>query len=90
MLSASVREAGAPKASLNALSVAKRSLAFFESAFISAMQLIPSEVPEADCVLATRPDLVNYYAHRRSKPPPLNSVPDPQFAAMARSSIFPE
>jgi hypothetical protein len=36
MLTASVREAGAPKASLNAVIEAKRSRGFFESAFISA------------------------------------------------------
>jgi hypothetical protein len=63
-----------------------REAVIYENAFISAMQLVPAEVPETDCVLAARPDLVNYYAHRRSTLPPLNSVPDPQFAAMARSS----
>lgn len=57
-----------------------------ENAFINSMELIPSEVPEQDCVLATRPDVVNYYAHRRSKSPPLASVPDPAFELMARNT----
>lgn len=63
-----------------------RSAVIAESAFISAMALIPTEVPESDCVLATRPDVVNYYGHRRSMNPPLDSVPDPAFESMARQS----
>ncbi len=63
-----------------------RKLVTMENAFVSAMQLIPMEVAESDCVIATRPDLVGYYSHRHSKAPPLNSLPDPYFAAMARRS----
>lgn len=57
-----------------------------ENAFIDAMRLLKDQVPENDCILTTRPDLVNYYARRRSTFPPLNSTPDSEFAAMARRS----
>ncbi len=63
-----------------------RATAAAENAFIGAVQLITAEVPDKDCVLATRPDVVSYYAHRFSKRPPLNSVPDPDFGQIARSS----
>jgi len=63
-----------------------RAVATAENTFIDALRLITSEVPANDCVLSTRPDVISYYAHRFSKRPPLNSVPDPEFGLIARSS----
>jgi len=57
-----------------------------ENAFLGAIRQITQEVPETDCVLATRPDLVNYYARRRADLPPLDSTPDPRFTSLVRRS----
>lgn len=57
-----------------------------ENAFSGAIRRIGDEVPENECVLTTRPDLVDYYAHRRGVRPPLRSVPDPLFATLVRLS----
>lgn len=55
-------------------------------AIVEVLERIPRLVPEADCVIATRPELVNYYGHRRSLMPPLNSTPDAAFAASVAES----
>ncbi len=53
---------------------------------INAMRAIQEQVSASDCVIATRPDLVDYFGRRRSVFPPLNSVPDSQLVASLRQS----
>jgi hypothetical protein len=55
-------------------------------AMIGAMRLLAQAVPAGDCVIAIRPEWINYFGHRRSMPPPLNSVPDPGFTTMILQS----
>ncbi len=57
-----------------------------EVSLINALRLMADYVPAADCVISTRPDLVNYFGRRRSVFPPLNSVPDERFMALIRAS----
>lgn len=57
-----------------------------QTAMISSMRRVAEEVPENDCVIGTRPDLVSYFGHRRSYFPPLNSVPDPYFGRQLRAA----
>jgi hypothetical protein len=52
----------------------------------NAMRGIPQSVPESDCVIATRPELLSYFGRRRSVVPPLNSVREPFFTAAIRST----
>jgi len=58
----------------------------FQAVLINALQSIPRDVPITDCVIATRPDLVNYYSHRVSLRPPLKSAPDDYFNGALRAS----
>jgi len=53
---------------------------------VNALRQIPELVPQGDCVISPRTDLVNYYGQRRSVFPPLNSVPDPYFMEMLRAT----
>ena len=46
---------------------------------MDALRRITALVPPKDCVMATRPDLVNYFSDRRSVYTPLDSLPDPWF-----------
>lgn len=55
-------------------------------AIIGVLSRIPQRVPAGDCVIATRPELINYFGHRRSVLPPLNSAPDAAFAAAIEQS----
>jgi hypothetical protein len=57
-----------------------------QSTEIAAIGRIQDEIPEQACVLATRPDFINYFANRRAETPPPDSVPDPEFANLLRSS----
>lgn len=57
-----------------------------QAIIVNAMRSIAEHVPDSDCVISTRPDLINYYGHRRSVATPLNSVPDPAFGAILRRS----
>ncbi len=59
---------------------------FSQLMFVQALQQIPDFVPESDCVIAVRTDLVNYYAQRRSVYPPLNSTQDPNFMETMRAT----
>ncbi len=59
---------------------------FSQLVFVQALEQIPAFVPESDCVIAVRTDLVNYYAQRRSVFPPLNSTPDPYFMETMRAT----
>ena len=56
-----------------------------QTAMINSMRRIAEDVPAGDCVIATRPDLINYFGRRRSYFPPLNSVPDPYFGRPLRA-----
>ncbi len=56
-----------------------------ELTIMSAMQRIREETPMGQCVIAVRPDLINYFADRPSTWPPLNSVPDPAFQSRLRA-----
>jgi hypothetical protein len=53
---------------------------------INAMQSIPQQVPASDCVIATRPDLINYFGRRRSVFPPPGSLPDSELLQALRES----
>jgi hypothetical protein len=55
-------------------------------AYMQSLHRMRDEVPENDCVLATRPDLIRYLADRRSVFPPLNSTPDPYFSAQMQAT----
>ena len=66
--------------------VAAEQVVSTEVILINAMQSIPQQVPASDCVLATRPDLVNYFGRRRSVFPPLGSMPDSEYPAAQRQS----
>jgi hypothetical protein len=57
-----------------------------QTAMINSMRRVAKEVPESDCVIGTRPDLVSYFGRRRSYFPPLNSVPDPYFGRQIRAT----
>lgn len=57
-----------------------------QTSMINAMKQISEMVPLDDCVISTRPDLINYFARRRSYFAPLNSTPDPYFAQQLSAS----
>jgi hypothetical protein len=59
---------------------------FSQMVIAQALRQIPDLVPAADCVIAARTDLVNYFGLRQSVPPPVNSVPDPEFIQRVRAS----
>lgn len=50
-----------------------------EVGIVNAMQETGEYVPASDCIISIRPDLLNYYGHRRSEFPPQASMPDPYF-----------
>lgn len=52
---------------------------------IATLEQAGSVVPPSDCILATRPDIVNYFARRISTYPPSPSIPDAQFPGQLRS-----
>jgi uncharacterized membrane protein YhaH (DUF805 family) len=52
---------------------------YSQAVIIDAMRRIADEIPARDCVLATRPDLVNYFGLRRSVFTPVDEIPDPYF-----------
>jgi hypothetical protein len=52
---------------------------------IASLRTIAERVPQGDCVIATRTDLVTYYARRPAAFPPLASVPDPYFMRLLRA-----
>jgi len=54
-------------------------VATMQTAMMNSMRSIADSVPATDCVIATRPDLINYLGRRRSYLAPLNSIPDPWF-----------
>ncbi len=56
-----------------------------QTAIINSMRRIAEEVPASDCVISTRPDLINYFSRRRSYFPPLNSARDPYFDRQLRA-----
>ncbi len=53
---------------------------------IEALRHVSDAVPQEDCVIAVRPDWINYYARRRSNQPPRDTVPDPQFVGRLRAT----
>lgn len=55
-----------------------------QQSIINSLRLMPDHVPASDCVISTRPDLVNYFGRRRSVVPPLNSIPEPYFTVGIR------
>ena len=59
---------------------------FSQLVIADALRQIPELVPEGECVIAPRTDLVSYYGHRRAEFPPLQSVPDPLFMQALRAS----
>ena len=56
-----------------------------QTAIINSMHRITEDVPVNDCVISTRPDLINYFGRRRSYFPPLNSTQDPYFDRQLRA-----
>lgn len=50
-------------------------------AFKGAMRAIPDAVPESDCVITTRPDIVVYFGRRVSLLPPAEALPESSFRA---------
>jgi hypothetical protein len=56
-----------------------------QTSLINSMYRIAEEVPADDCVISTRPDLINYFGRRRSYFPPLNSTPEPYFGRQLRA-----
>lgn len=54
-------------------------------AIIETMRRISRNVPPGDCVVATRPDLIVYYAQRYAVYPPLDAIPDPYFQKILRA-----
>jgi hypothetical protein len=56
-----------------------------QQVLMASMRRIGAEIPADDCVIAIRPDLINYYAGRNAAQPPLNSVPDPRFQELLRA-----
>ncbi len=57
-----------------------------EQGMIELLQRLPNVVPAEDCVIAVKPQLVEYFAHRRSVLPPPSSVPDPEFIERTRQT----
>ena len=51
-----------------------------------AMRRIDLEIPQQDCVLSVRPELINYFSHRHSTYPPPDSVADPEFAGRLKAT----
>lgn len=51
-----------------------------EAGLVDALRRIPQFVPESECVISVRPDLVNYYGQRRSVFPPRTAVVEPAFS----------
>ncbi len=60
---------------------ARRSIAR-DIALKNAMRAIPEAVPENDCIVTTRPDLVIYFGKRISISSPAEAVPEPLFRQM--------
>jgi hypothetical protein len=56
-----------------------------QAAMIATLQQGAGLVPASDCILASRPDIVNYFAHRMSTYPPPPSTPDVRFEQELRS-----
>jgi len=56
-----------------------------QTSMINSMHRISEDVPADDCVISTRPDLINYFGRRRSYFPPLNSTPEPYFGRQLRA-----
>jgi len=56
-----------------------------QTAMINSMYRISEDVPANDCVISTRPDLINYFGRRRSYFPPLISTPEPYFGRQLRA-----
>jgi hypothetical protein len=52
----------------------------------TALREIREYVPETDCVISTRPDMVSYFAWRRSAAPPPESASAPNFEAAMREA----
>jgi hypothetical protein len=57
----------------------------FEISVIDLLQRAQELVPARDCVMAARPDLVNYYARRWSYLLPESRIPDQRFEQQLRS-----
>jgi hypothetical protein len=60
--------------------------AFSQVVIMDALRRIDEEIPADACVVAIRPDLVNYFGRRRSTFPPPDSIPDPYFRKMLRAT----
>ncbi len=52
----------------------------------NALLEIREYVPASDCVISTRPDMVDYFGWRRSVPPPPDSISEPYFTAAIRGT----
>lgn len=57
-----------------------------ELTIMNGMKRVRDETETGQCVIAVRPDLINYFADRSSTWPPLNSVPDPSFQDRLRAT----
>jgi hypothetical protein len=57
----------------------------FQTSMINSLSSIVDLVPKDDCVISTRPDLVNYFGRRRSYFPPLSSTKDLYFGRELRA-----
>lgn len=57
-----------------------------QAGMIATLVQAQAVVPSADCIIATRPDIVNYFAHRISAYPPAPATPDALFARQLRAS----
>ena len=51
---------------------------------VAQLERLTEIVRPDECVVSVKPELVEYFAGRLSKAPPLNSVPDAQFSAKLR------
>jgi hypothetical protein len=53
---------------------------------IGTLSHLQDVVPASDCVIATRADIVNYFAHRRTAYPPAPQTPEADFAGQLRGT----
>lgn len=58
----------------------------FDATVIDLLQRAQAIVPLNDCVMAPRPDMVSYFARRRSYFHPVDAVPDAQFETAMRAN----
>jgi hypothetical protein len=52
----------------------------------NALQAIAGSVPQNDCVITTRPDLITYFGRRMAMLPPYGYTPEPLFRIQLRDS----